>query len=307
MLAMLLTTILGSIIAMIPRAWAASAEWDMNPYAYSDIPGGIHQTNIKHSGNQLVNNMVTTHVDVYYADTFHAADPLANIYNLASGSDFTVAGKDSWWWEYYIGDGVACTPTDWKNSGCYKYKAFYDFYDPAGTASAKFKPVMQVFGPGYQPCGAQHNFCGTVHGWGFYLTHWRADVNAPGGGLGDYSREKDPLDCTGWIELFVEQTVDYNGCTGQQWRVHDSSVGYSKSLGIDPITTDGEAIVDLRMPSIGMGDERSPDGSQYISGESISIQDIVIWYHAGKQGSISSCYPGFPCKVESAWIPNGGW
>lgn len=300
--------LVGTMLAMPNSASATQSEWDFDLYDYSNSPGGVHHTQIEHNNNLLINDISIVQTDVYYTDGFHAIDAMDAVYMQSPVEDHTTAGKSSYYADYYIGDGVACSPTDWKNTGCYKYRAIYDFWDPVGTASAKFKPVLQVYGPGYQPCGATWDTCvsNNIHGYGFYLPNWRADITTPGTG-GEVFREKNAGTCSGWTTFDTETTQGFNNCTGQVYRFQDAVTGYTSSFGIDPVTTDSLEIIVLKMPTDGFNFERYPPGTTYDGTEDINDADDVMWYSAGKIGNSGQCIPGFPCKIESTWIPNGDW
>jgi hypothetical protein len=98
---------------------------------------------------------------------------------------------------------------------------------------------------------------------------WRIDLDGPSGG-GDYMRQKDPTDFSGWIDIIVEDDFDDNGCTGQQFRLQESLTGWSSSFGVDPIT-ENFVIHDLRFGSA----QWYVPPSQYDNNESVYLQDIV--------------------------------
>jgi hypothetical protein len=226
-----------------------------------------------------------------------------------------------------------CSKQDWNSNSaatysCYKYKQFYTFDDGDPTwPEPRFRVTVQAFGPGFGPNNYQScNPPCTNHGYPTYNAEWRVDTDAPGTS-NDYTRWKkadntwESLSCPGTPCYKENRYIDRTN-SGQQWRTVDKDTGWFPSFGIDPTEPSGlpvDADVTI-MPNHPTEDDPSSPFSGANTGdfafdrwidspnpESIYNVDIVIWYRGMWTADASHCVIGFPCKIESNWIPNSGW
>ncbi|MCI0560848.1 MAG: hypothetical protein MN733_20380 [Nitrososphaera sp.] len=294
--------IAASLLASPALTYAQSSEWDVTiSISFSD---GTRYEDITHSGNNLVERQTLPYIRVIYPD-----GPLIN--DIGTGNcmlfcsyttDTSTPGRTIYTVEFFVNFADGCEPMDWKNYGCYRYKEIMEFWDvDAGGAGtkARFRPVLQAFGPGLANTSTGY--------YANYNPYWRIDTDLPTGINNEYFRDKASPGCTTWNDFTIEVTLTPLCPSGEVWRSYDYDVGYSKSLGVDPVSLNPEMTV-LRSNT---GQEDPTDvnpfccPSQWDNNELIYVQNQVLWFKASQQQSSTSFYPSFPCKVQSAWILSG--
>jgi hypothetical protein len=127
----------------MPVVQGQTSEW-----TYDDTDtlghGGYYYNNIYYDSNLLIKEISVDEVTVYYpASDETIEDPLDSGFGEAS-HDVTepASGQTVIVDEWYAGL-ADYTPENYPTWGCYKYKVQWAYYDPAGTAGAKFKPQLK--------------------------------------------------------------------------------------------------------------------------------------------------------------------
>ena len=286
--------------------YATSSEWTLDSPVTTSGDGHLW-ADITHSGNNLIQRITLPYVRVLYPDGTNFADQFRSTYCVPQPSctptvDNSLAGKTIYTTEYYVIYSVNCQPGNWNHEGCYRYKEIFELWDvDAGGAgsAARFRPVIQAFGPGLSEPG----------NWPTYNPYWRIDTELPGGTNNEYLREKSNTCSTQWNDIVFEEALTPLCSSGQVWRQHDYATGWSKSIGVLPVSSN-PVLTALRYHS-GQDDPTGdslfdPDNPDiWVSGEIIYVDNQILWFKATEQSGSTHCYPGNPCKVQSAWILNG--
>jgi hypothetical protein len=262
--------------------------------------------NITHNGNNLILKQTLPYIRVIYPDD-NLVDDIGAENCVPVGctiqTDTSILGKTIYSREFFVAYGASCQPGNWQNYGCYRYKEIMEFWDVNAGGSgtkARFRPVLQAWGPGLSNV--------TLSIFGTYYPYWRIDTNMPTGSNNEYFREKAAPSCsTTWNDFVNEVTLSPACTNGEIWRTYDYDVGYSKSIGVDPITASPQITV-LRYNN-GQDDPTNVNPfccpSQWDNNELIYVQNQVLWFTASEQQSTTNCYPGSSCKIQSGWILSG--
>ena len=284
---------------MLTAAFATSSEWTATRSVTSS--DGMKFQSITHNGNNLILQQTMPYVRVFYGSGSIVDQP--GSLNCQSPctitTDNSIAGKTIYSVEFYVPYDTGCQPSNWNNYGCYRYKEILELWDVnAGGAgqAARFRPVLQIYGPGLSD---------PEIAWANYNPYWRIDTEHPGGTNNEYLREKSSSCSTVWNDIIYEEPLAPLCTSGQVWRSQDYATGWSKSVGVLPVSPNPELTV-LRYHS-GQDDPSTSGGDPFVwdNNEIIYVDNQILWYTASEQASATRCMPGVPCKVQSAWILNG--
>ncbi|MGH9993142.1 MAG: hypothetical protein ACREAZ_10970 [Nitrososphaera sp.] len=271
-----------------PVAHAQTTEWDFIVSITS-----AEMLDIEHFNHLVIETADMPYVSVDYGTVLEKMN-----LNSFEGffQSFPQPGESKFETTFVEGVDPDCALETWnKLPRCYKFIATYDIFDAGLPNAAKFKPVMKT--PGTKFVAAD--------GYPEYASRVRLDMeitNVPNNP--DYITEKDPSDCSGFQDLLVED-LEFSGCTGQAWRVHDTEVGWMQSLGYDPI---GAAT--FIVPLVYHDGQLNPasvwgEYNNYASNsEDILDVDLVVWVIMEYDADSTHCVPGHPCIMQGLWIPN---
>ncbi|MCI0560112.1 MAG: hypothetical protein MN733_16605, partial [Nitrososphaera sp.] len=213
-------------VSTLSTASAQTQEWQWGSLA-AQSDDAVVVTNVEHTAGVMVKRANIPYVAIEYNGQNIYMEKLdldiSKLHSLVE-TDPTF-GHTKWEGTYYQGLNSLCSPAQWKKIfNCYKMVATFEFLDedvPTAGAPAKFKTVLKTSGTRFH----------SDDGFPEYEVRHRVDLDIPLGGVLDYIREKDG--CTTWTTIPLE-TIYTNGCSGQILREHDTDIGWSQSVGLDP-------------------------------------------------------------------------